>query len=228
MRSRSIPRWAVAILLVVPAFGLGLAVSAAASPTTTTFYGCLHAGTLSSVSTTAPPKCGKFTPVSWSELGPQGPQGPAGATGQNGSSVTAALEAPGTNCASGGDRVTNSADGSVTYVCNGTNGSSGVAYDCAATPYPGIDLAECNLGGALLYGRDLTGVDFAGANLEAGDFIQSNFLGANLAGANLSNASLFAATNVSTADTTDVTWSNTQCPDGTNSDNNGFTCVGHF
>ena len=65
--------------------------------------------------------------------------------------------------------------------------------------------------------RDLIGVDLSGAKLAFVDLSH-----ANLTDANLNGATLFFV-NVSGA-----TWSNTICPDGTNSHADGGTCVGHF
>jgi hypothetical protein len=42
----------------------------------------------------------------------------------------------------------------------------------------------------------------------------------------VTGANLHGATG--TPETTDTNWSNTTCPDGTNSDQNGNTRVGHF
>ena len=47
-------------------------------------------------------------------------------------------------------------------------------------------------------------------------------IGANLTDAKLAGAELKGAT------VKDVVWSNTICPDGTNSDAHGDTCVGHL
>ena len=59
----------------------------------------------------------------------------------------------------------------------------------------------------------------------------SDLTGANLTGANLTNASLYNANltnaNLTGANVSGVQWQHTTCPDGTNSDNNGGTCVGH-
>lgn len=84
MHSRRIPRWTLAALLTIPAFGAGLAVSAAASGTiSTTFYACLHKGTLSKVSTSSHAcKSGKLE--SWNAAGPQGIQGVRGIQGGQG------------------------------------------------------------------------------------------------------------------------------------------------
>ena len=64
--------------------------------------------------------------------------------------------------------------------------------------------------------RDASLVDagLAGADLFEADMTSADLTGANLTGANLDDANL-----------TNVTWSNTACPDGTNSDADGDTCV---
>ena len=57
--------------------------------------------------------------------------------------------------------------------------------------------------------------------------LNANLEGTNLPGANLTNANLTGA-NLTGAKVNGVTWSNTLCPDGTKSDANGHTCVGHL
>jgi hypothetical protein len=59
---------------------------------------------------------------------------------------------------------------------------------------------------------NLTGADLAGANLSGFNLLDTNLTNANLAGANLSG----------------VAWSNTTCPDGTNSNSDGDTCVNNL
>jgi virginiamycin B lyase len=80
------------------------------------------------------------------------------------------------------------------------------------------NLAGANLAGANLNGANLSGVNLAGANLN----------GANLNGANLTGASLKGVLSNSSTNFNNVTWSNTVCPDGTNSNNDGGTCIGHL
>src|SRR5208283_5992247 len=58
---------------------------------------------------------------------------------------------------------------------------------CLATPYPGIDLADCSFIGANMTGDNLTGADLAGANLLAVDIARANLTGANLIGARLTD-----------------------------------------
>jgi uncharacterized protein YjbI with pentapeptide repeats len=111
----------------------------------------------------------------------------------------------------------------------------------------GKDLTYAYLKGAQFQDADLSNTDFTNANMTNVYIVSSNFAGANLTGVNFTsahytqsfftNANLTGAdfTNANTADmydaqtttTTGVTWSNTSCPDGTNSDNDGNTCVGH-
>jgi uncharacterized protein YjbI with pentapeptide repeats len=75
---------------------------------------------------------------------------------------------------------------------------------------------------------DLTDADFTGANLTDAQFVSStNLFQTDFTNANLTNAS-FANSGLSNANLTGVTWSNTTCPDFTNSDNNGGTCIGHL
>lgn len=76
---------------------------------------------------------------------------------------------------------------------------------------------EIDLRGANLTDADLTGADLKGANL----------MGATLIGANLTNADLTGG-NFTYCDLSGVTWDNTVCPDGLNSDNQGLTCANNL
>jgi uncharacterized protein YjbI with pentapeptide repeats len=87
----------------------------------------------------------------------------------------------------------------------GPRASAAAAADCSATPYAGIGLPGCNLQGASLVAVDL--VD-ANAQLADSDLADADLTNANLRGADLKNADL-----------AHVVWSDTTCPDGTNSDN---------
>jgi hypothetical protein len=84
MHSVRFPRWTLAVLLTIPAFGLGMAVSVSATASsTTTFYACLHNGRLTKVSTsTHTCKPGKLE--SWNAVGPGGGQGIQGIQGVQG------------------------------------------------------------------------------------------------------------------------------------------------
>ena len=87
----------------------------------------------------------------------------------------------------------------------------------------GANFANANLAGANLSSSNLSGANFANANLA-----KANLSGTNLAGANLSGATLTGATGLKTANVKNVAWSNTMCPDSTNSNNDSGSCVGHF
>lgn len=74
-----------------------------------------------------------------------------------------------------------------------------------------------NLTYANLFREPMTGFNLSGANLSGANLSGSNLAGANLSGANLYNPNPAG-----------VTWSNTTCPDGTNSSAySPQTCIGH-
>ena len=97
---------------------------------------------------------------------------------------------------------------------------------------PGANLSGANLKGANLSGANLSGASLSGANLNKANLSGVNLSGANLSGANLNSANLTGANlsgaNVTGANLGKVTWSNTTCPDGTNSNADGGTCAGHL
>jgi len=70
-------------------------------------------------------------------------------------------------------------------------------------------------------GNNFTNTNFTGATISSSvggnDFTNANFTNANLNGSNWELNIL-----------TGITWSNTTCSDGTNSDSDGGTCVGHL
>ena len=74
-------------------------------------------------------------------------------------------------------------------------------------------------------GLVLTGAALAKVDLSYARFTGANLTGANLTGANLTRANLTRA-NLTNAQLSGITWSATICPDGTNSDVVGGTCVG--
>jgi uncharacterized protein YjbI with pentapeptide repeats len=76
---------------------------------------------------------------------------------------------------------------------------------------------DANLTSAVLAKADLEGADLAGATLYLGTLAGANLTDANLRGAGLDDVDL-----------TGVTWSNTICPDGTNSNSDGGTCVNNI
>jgi hypothetical protein len=113
------------------------------------------------------------------------------------------------------------------------------SFTVIITKTPCAALAGCNLHGldlsnAILAGADLSsGTDLSNANLNKADLSGANLSFANLSGANFNQVDLTGA-NLTGAITTGanfnmVTWSNTTCPDGTNSNaSTPETCVGHL
>lgn len=115
----------------------------------------------------------------------------------------------------------------------------------AVKPTPGIKII-IGTGGYLPDMRDTYGVglnfayhdfrnfDFSRVHLEDANFIKSNLSGVNFTDATITNANFTGASlkNAvileSVVSGENTLWSNTICPDGTNSDVNNGTCVGHF
>ena len=92
------------------------------------------------------------------------------------------------------------------------------------------DMSGVNLTNAWIYGGgdwlmvDLSYADLTNAMMYDLDLRYANLTGADLTGADLA----YLNTSYGPADLTGVTWSNTTCPDGTNSDNNGNTCMNNL
>ena len=93
---------------------------------------------------------------------------------------------------------------------------------------------------AVLVSSNFTNANLIGADLQGSMIGFVNFTGANFTNANLLDAFICSDSPTDPIPTitplpdaslpvlTGATWSNTTCPDGTNSDNNGGTCQGHF
>ncbi|MFX0198023.1 MAG: pentapeptide repeat-containing protein [Candidatus Hodarchaeota archaeon] len=128
---------------------------------------------------------------------------------------------------------------------SGNNATSVVQVDYATPRCENFvlfaDLSGCDLGRVDLRGLDLTGVDLTGASIGP----ISELIGTNLTDANLTNAILawvwldyvnLTGANLDGVVSLDpildgVIWSNTQCPDGSNSDiddGDGFTCLNNL
>ncbi len=77
---------------------------------------------------------------------------------------------------------------------------------------PNVNLGGASLVQASLRAADLEGANLSSANLGNADLAYTDLNGATLTGANLGG----------------VHWSHTTCPDGTNSNNDGGTCLAHL
>jgi uncharacterized protein YjbI with pentapeptide repeats len=102
--------------------------------------------------------------------------------------------------------------------------------------FTGADLSGAVMTQVGISGGIFDGADLHGADLRNSFTIDSSFLGANLSetnflGGSLTNSNLTGATLLNAIITDDVLqhadFDDTTCPDGTNSDVNGDTCVGH-
>ena len=118
--------------------------------------------------------------------------------------------------------------------------------DCDAVPEncvePGEDFSNQDLNSSVFFRSEVSGVNFSNLNLADTDFSESRAIGTNFTGATMTDAIIEGA-DFTGADFTDANlldafvaqttltravWSNTTCPDGTNSDANGGTCEGTF
>ncbi|OGK15003.1 hypothetical protein A2774_01140 [Candidatus Roizmanbacteria bacterium RIFCSPHIGHO2_01_FULL_39_12c] len=92
-----------------------------------------------------------------------------------------------------------------------------------------MDISGSNFSSAKVASSDMVNVNASGANFTGADLRLTGFHSdTNLQNANFTNANLKSAEFDQGTDLTGVIWSNTTCPDGTNSDNNGNTCEGHL
>jgi pentapeptide repeat protein/Big-like domain-containing protein len=111
-------------------------------------------------------------------------------------------------------------------------GSTSAVLTQVVTSTPCQSLAGCNLHGLNLTGAQLSGANLSNANLNGANLTGADFSGADLSGANLNGANLTGAdlsgTDVTGANFNKVTWSDTTCPDGTDSNADGGTCTGHL
>ena len=204
--------WHVSLVLAaVCGVALFLAFTAHAAPTastTTTFYACIS-GTgkqlLYNVSTTALPTCNGTDPaVSWNDPGPVGPAGPQGAVGPAGPAGPTGPQGP------AGPQGPSGSGAFVANLSSANLANADLRYR---------DLSGHNMTSALLNGSNLTGASLSGSNLTNAFLTNANLTNANLTGATMTGAGV-----------TGVIWSNTTCPDGTNSATNGTvpqSCVGH-
>ena len=207
----------------IVAVGATVAVEAGAggsSVTAPTWYGCLSkTGALSKVGTVAPTCPAKSTAMSWNSF-------PADANGTPQCTGFPHVDVDLSGCDLRGIFT-------VGYDLTGANFSganlaganlSSTTLDTGPTNFTGANLSSANLSSTELDGANMTSVDLADANLSGSDDFYLNLTGANLTGAIFEV--LVMGNDVSNEGS--ETWSNTTCPDGTNSNNDGGTCVNHL
>ena len=220
------PRAAVVVVAVIAgatfATGLSAAATAGASRTNTTYYGCVSAaGALSKVGNNAPTCPSGSRRISWNSAGPAGPQGPAGAA------VNTCSSPPGPRL-----NFSTCTLSSVSWPFVDLTGTLLISAALTNAYLYYTDLAGGNLTNADAYGSDLAYANLNGANLtrtilDHGDLAYADMSSATMSKIDLLDADLKGA-NLTGASLIGVKWSNTTCPDGTNSDNDGGTCAAHL
>lgn len=90
------------------------------------------------------------------------------------------------------------------------------------------DFSNSNVSSTSFQNTTLASTNFTAASAEGTGFQNANLTNGNFTNANFTYADFTGATNMDTTTLTGVTWDNTICPDGTNSNDNGNTCVGHL
>jgi uncharacterized protein YjbI with pentapeptide repeats len=134
------------------------------------------------------------------------------------------------------DQLGQSSARSVVFAVAPAGGLAGANLQCVnldGAPLAGQNLRGANLNcasliGANLNGANLSGSNLNGANLTNADLRAANLSGANLNGARLAGANLQGAKSNALTNFNLVVWSNTTCPDGTNSNADGGACQGHL
>lgn len=112
-----------------------------------------------------------------------------------------------------------------TEILQGTTFTNAVLMQSS---FNNFDFSGKNFSNAKMGGCDLNRSNFSNVNFTGADLRLCGFDGTNLQNANFTNANIKGAELNFAADVSGATWSNTICPDGTNSDNNGNTCEGHL
>jgi uncharacterized protein YjbI with pentapeptide repeats len=95
----------------------------------------------------------------------------------------------------------------------------------------GIDFEGSIAQGANFSGSDIRSVDFKDTDLRGADLSFTDLLYSPMQRADLRDANLFRASQFGDDLLVDITWGNTTCADGTNSDDadgDGFTCLNNF
>jgi uncharacterized protein YjbI with pentapeptide repeats len=110
--------------------------------------------------------------------------------------------------------------------------------DLAGEDLTGVDFTYARLRGTDLTGANLSGANFNFADLTGTKLVEADLTGADFRGAALANADLTDADLTGAIFTSDnalrvlqlegVRWSNTICPDGTNSDDHHMTCINNI
>ena len=115
----------------------------------------------------------------------------------------------------------------LTIIDTAPNGT-GCNYIGQDANWVGCDFAGVGFSGYNLSFSDFTDVDFAGAYMSHAELSYDDFYMDNLTGVDFTQSDLTGAAFSDVSELADVIWNNTICPDGTNSDNDGGTCVNNL
>lgn len=200
-----------------------------------TYYACLFGGSLSQVNSSGPPaNCGRGIAIEWTSFG-----GTVDASAiEDGSIGSAKLneelrqeikcgafphwEVDWSGCDLNGANLSHAG----LIDANLSNAFLSRA-DLTSASIVGADLTNANLTSAILNDASLYSANLTDANLTNASLIETYMDSANLTNANLTGANLIDAV-LAGANLTGVVWNNTICPDGTNSDDNGNTCINNL
>jgi uncharacterized protein YjbI with pentapeptide repeats len=224
-------------------------VSASIPDANGVIHGCIrNNGDLRIIDTATQSCTSAQDPISFNQTGPQGPAGTSG-SGFVGDLTNANLEE-----ISWIHLDLRNLDFHGSTFSGQLKGSSLVGANLSDTTFNGIVMDNADVHGVNLSGSafgtsffarntNFSGANFTNATITAADgaftpikltnanFQNANFTGTQFVpfdpfrridGGDFSNAQFINAT------FSGATWDNTVCPDGTNSDNNGNTCIGHF
>ena len=200
----------------------------------TTIYACVKTANGNVRIVTANTNCSNGeTPLSWDQQGPQGPQGPTGGTWNdlpffcNGCMLSPyADKFAGKNWSKAQIGGFSSFDHSDLTGVMLTQGILSVNFN--NDNLTNADISNASAAGSSFDHTNLTNANFSNTDMSQVSMQNATIQNTNFSNVNFTNAFLQGSTGFSSANVNGATWSNTTCPDGTNSDNNGHTCVGHF
>ncbi|HEV7702240.1 MAG TPA: pentapeptide repeat-containing protein [Candidatus Paceibacterota bacterium] len=131
----------------------------------------------------------------------------------------------GTNCLTGETALDFPKDfEEIPFACTNCPFTNARAFPWRSGNFADTILTESNFGGDF----SMAGWNFTNAQLEYVQFYRMDDVQVNLTGANFTDATLQGAMGMGDTILTSVTWSNTICPDGTNSNSHSNTCAGHL
>jgi hypothetical protein len=240
--------------IVALAFGAGSIFTAMGTPAPVTYSACLAAsnsrlpnsisgilpnGTLYNVTPNGTPRCQSGdTLVTWNQQGPMGATGavgPAGTTGPSGppgvvQDCDPAHLYPGVDladCDLSGDDLSGANMTGANLIDSNLSITNLTGTIMTGANLTLASLNNANLTSAFLDDANLTRVNLSGATFSFTYMVNANLTDAFLENATFSDSTL-SGVNMTGATLTGVTWSSTYCPDGTNSDDDGNTCIGHL